>query len=128
MVDRDTFVTAGHCTTDWPSGVRFYVSRDQDVQSALDTAAVAHPGDPSAVASAVGVEGTAHTDSAYPGPSADPHDIAVIQLPAAAVAARWTFAPATLPAAGDLDALGPRQLNANARPPPGRGPDGWRAR
>jgi hypothetical protein len=114
MVDRDTFVTAGHCTTDWPSGVRFYVSLDQDVQSALDTAAIAHPGDPAATASAVGVEGTAHTDPAYPGPAADPHDIAVIQLPAAAVAARWTFTPATLPGAGELEALGPQGLNATS--------------
>jgi len=111
MVDRDTFVTAGHCTTDWPAGVRFYVSLDQDVQSALDGAVKAHPGDPAAVGAAVGVEGTAHTDPAYPGPSADPHDIAVIQLPASAMAARWTFTPATLPGAGELDAMGPQQLN-----------------
>jgi hypothetical protein len=111
MVDRDTFLTAGHCTTDWPTGVRFYVSLDQDVQSGLDAAAEAHPADPSAVAAAVGVEGTAHTDPAYPGPSADPHDIAVIELPAEAMAARWTFSPAVLPKAGELDALGPRQLN-----------------
>lgn len=112
MVDSDTFLTAGHCTTDWPAGVRFYVSLDQDVQSALDSAAAAHPGDPTAVAAAVGVEGSAHTDPAYPGPAADPHDIAVIQLPAAAVAARWTFTPATLPGAGELDTLGPQQLDA----------------
>ena len=100
MVDADTFLTAGHCTTDWPAGVRFYVSLAQDVQSALNSAAAAHPGDSSAVAAAVGVEGTAHTDPAYPGPSSDPHDIAVIQVPSAAVAARWTFTPATLPTAG----------------------------
>lgn len=114
MVDRDTFLTAGHCTTDWPAGVRFYVSLDQDVQSALDTAAAEHPGDPEAIGTAVGVEGTAHTDPAYPGPSADPHDIAVIQLPAAALAARWTFTPATLPSAGELSALGPQQLGDTA--------------
>ncbi|MEV6795559.1 trypsin-like serine protease [Streptomyces sp. NPDC051320] len=112
MVDSDTFVTAGHCTTDWPAGVRFYVSLDQDVQSGLDAAAGAHPGNPSAVAAAVGVEGTAHTDPAYPGPSSDPHDIAVIQLPAEAIAARWAFTPATLPRAGELGALGPQRLNA----------------
>lgn len=111
MVDRDTFLTAGHCTTDWPAGVRFYVSLDQDVQSALDGAEQAHPGDPAAVGAAVGVEGTAYTDPAYPGPSADPHDIAVIQLPAAAMAARWTFTPATLPGAGELAAMGPQQLD-----------------
>jgi hypothetical protein len=114
MVDRDTFLTAAHCTSDWPTGVRFYVSLDQDVQSGLAAAAAAHPGDPSAVASAVGVEGTAHTDPAYPGPSADPHDIAVIELPVAATTARWAFTPATLPTAGELDALGPQQLNATS--------------
>ncbi|MEV8564419.1 trypsin-like serine protease [Streptomyces sp. NPDC051322] len=114
MVDSDTFVTAGHCTTDWPAGVRFYVSLDQDVQSGLDAAAGAHPGDPSAVAAAVGVEGTAHTDPAYPGPSSDPHDIAVIQLSAEAVAARWAFTPANLPRAGELGALGPQRLNATS--------------
>jgi Trypsin len=111
MVDQDTFVTAGHCTTDWPAGVRFYVSLDQDVQGALDAAQQAHPGDPSAVGAAVGVEGTAHTDPAYPGPSADPHDIAVIQLSAQAMAKRWTFTPATLPTAGELDELGSQGLN-----------------
>ena len=112
MVDRDTFLTAGHCTSDWPAGVRFYVSLDQDVQAELTAAAQAHPGDPAATGAAVGVEGVAHTDPAYPGPSADPHDIAVIQLPAAAVAARWSFTPATLPTAGEFDAMGPQQLNA----------------
>jgi hypothetical protein len=111
MVDTDTFLTAGHCTSDWPAGARFYVSLDQDVQSALDAAKAAHPGDPAAVASAVGVAGTAHTDPAYPGPSSEPHDIAVIQLPASAVAARWSFTPAALPSAGELDALGPQGLN-----------------
>lgn len=114
MVDRDTFVTAGHCTTDWPAGVRFYVSLDQDVQSGLDAAAKAHPGNPSAIAAAVGSEGTAHTDPAYPGPSSDPHDIAVIQLSAAAVAARWSFTPATLPTAGELSALGPQGLRSTS--------------
>lgn len=114
MADDDTFVTAAHCTTDWAAGVRFYVSLDQDVQTALDAAARAHPGDPAAIGAAVGVEGAAHTDPAYPGPSADPHDIAVVQLPAAAVAERWSFTPATLPAAGELQALGPQQLDATA--------------
>ncbi|MFD4658223.1 trypsin-like serine protease [Kitasatospora sp. NPDC058444] len=112
MVDADTFLTAAHCTSDWPAGARFHVSLDQDVQAGLDAARAAHPGDPSAVAAAVAVEGTAHQDPAYPGPSSDPHDIAVIQLPAAEVAARWTFTPAALPTEGRLGALGPRQLDA----------------
>jgi hypothetical protein len=92
--------------------VRFYVSLDQDVQSELDAAAQAQPGDPAAIGAAVGVEGVAHTDPAYPGPSADPHDIAVIQLPPAAVADRWSFTPATLPTAGQLTAVGPQQLTS----------------
>jgi len=114
MVDGDTFLTAAHCTSDWPAGARFYVSLDQDVQSALDAAQAAHPGDPAAVGAAVAVEGTAHSDPVYPGPASDPHDIAVIQLPARALAARWTFTPATLPTAGRLDAAGPQQLNATS--------------
>lgn len=44
--------------------------------------------------------------------AADSHDIAVIKVPAAEVAARWTFTPATLPTAGQLDQLGPRGLDA----------------
>ncbi|GAA3846085.1 trypsin-like serine protease [Amycolatopsis tucumanensis] len=112
MVDRDTFLTAAHCTSDWPAGVRFFVSLDQDVQSGLDAAAQQYPGDPAAVARAVAVEGVAHSDPAYPGNSADAHDIAVIQLPAQQVAARWSFTPAQLPTAGQLDQLGPRGLNS----------------
>jgi len=112
MVDRDTFLTAAHCTSDWPAGVRFYVSLDQDVQSALDAAAAQHPGNPAAVGAHVAVEGVAHTNPGYPGTQADPHDIAVVQLPAAAMAARWSFTPATLPTANQLDKLGPQALDA----------------
>ncbi|MCB5168340.1 trypsin-like serine protease [Streptomyces bambusae] len=112
MVDADTFLTAAHCTTDWPANVRFYVSLDQDVQAGLDAAAARHPGDPTSVAKAVAVEGVAHSHPAYPGPASDDHDISVVELPAAEVAARWSFAPAALPAAGALDALGPRGLDA----------------
>ncbi|NUT45777.1 MAG: trypsin-like serine protease [Saccharothrix sp.] len=108
MVDADTFLTAAHCVHDWPSNVKFYVSLLQDVQSALDTAT----GTPAQKAAAVGVQGTAHADPAYPGNSADAHDIAVIQLPAKQVASRWRFTPATLPTAGKLDELGPRALDA----------------
>ncbi|WP_426403381.1 trypsin-like serine protease [Streptomyces sp. R-07] len=111
MVDADTFLTAAHCTTDWPANVRFYVSLDQDVQTGLDRAAAEHPGDPAAVARSVAVEGTAHSHPAYPGPASDTHDISVIELPAAAVKARWSFTPATLPRAGALDALGPQGLD-----------------
>lgn len=114
MLDQDTFLTAGHCTTDWPPNVRFYVSLAQDVQGALDAAALAHPGDPAAIAATVGVAGDAHTDPGYPGNSADSHDIAVVEVPAAEIAARWTFTPARLPTAGQLDQLGARALNDTA--------------
>ncbi|MFI8915397.1 trypsin-like serine protease [Streptomyces sp. NPDC053513] len=114
MIDADTFLTAAHCTTDWPENVRFYVSLDQDVQAGLDRAAAEHPGDPAAVARSVAVEGTAHTHPAYPGPASDRHDISVIELPAKAVKARWSFAPASLPKAGALAALGPQGLNSTA--------------
>ena len=108
MVDADTFLTAAHCTDGWPSNVKFYVSLLQDVQSALDAA----PGTPAQKAASVGVQGVAHADPAYPGNSADSHDIAVVELPAKQVAARWSFQPATLPTAGKLDAMGPKALNA----------------
>ena len=112
MIDADTFLTAAHCTSDWPDNVRFYVSLDQDVQSGLDAAAKKYPGDPAAQAAAVAVRGTAHSHPAYPGPASDTHDIAVIQLPAAEVRSRWSFTPATLPTAGQLGKLGPQGLNA----------------
>lgn len=114
MLDANTFLTAAHCTTDWPDDVKFYVSLDQDVQGALDSAAQRHPGDPAAIAAEAGVEGVAHTHPSYPGPSSDPHDMAVIELPASQVAARWSFTPAVLPTAGELDALGPQGLDDTA--------------
>ncbi|MFI9583529.1 trypsin-like serine protease [Streptomyces sp. NPDC052236] len=110
MIDADTFLTAAHCTTDWPANVKFYVSLDQDVQAGLDKAAAAHPGDPAAVAKAVAVQGVAHSHPGFPGPASDTHDISVVELPAAQVKARWTFTPATLPKAGALNALGPQGL------------------
>ncbi|MES4892328.1 trypsin-like serine protease [Streptomyces sp. NPDC096012] len=108
MVDANTFLTAAHCTADWPDDVRFYVSLDQDVQAGLDAAAKEYRGDPAAQANAVAVAGTAHTHPDYPGPASDPHDIAVIELPAAKVASRWSFAPAALPTVNQLGALGPQ--------------------
>ncbi|GGU17119.1 hypothetical protein GCM10010178_06140 [Lentzea flava] len=107
MIDTDTFLTAAHCTSDWPANVKFYVSLHQDVQTALDNAT----GTPAQIAAAVGVQGTAHTHPAYPGPAADTHDIAVIEVPAQQMRARWTFTPATLPTANRLGELGPQGLN-----------------
>lgn len=114
MIDTDAFLTAAHCTTDWAPGARFYVSLAQDVEGAL-TAAKAQGLSPEQVAAAVGVEGTEHTSPQYPGTSADAHDIAVVTLStaqAATLASRWSFTPATLPAAGQLSALGSRALAA----------------
>jgi hypothetical protein len=114
MIDADTFLTAAHCTTDWPDNVQFYVSLDQDVQSALDTAAAEHPGDPAAVAAAVAVRGEAHSHPDFPGPQSDSHDISVIELPAKTMEQRWDFTPASLPTAGRLGALGPQGLRDTA--------------
>lgn len=114
MIDETTFLTAAHCTTDWSPGVKFYVSLAQDVQGALDKAK-ADGLTPTQIATTVGVEGTEHTSPDYPGNSADAHDIAVIEFSdtqAAALAKRWPFTPATLPSAGQLDALGSRALDA----------------
>ncbi|HEX8867444.1 MAG TPA: trypsin-like serine protease [Lentzea sp.] len=107
MVDADTFLTAAHCTSDWPANVKFYVSLHQDVQAALDNAT----GTPAQIAAAVAVPGTAHTHPAYPGSANDPHDIAVVQVSAPQMKARWSFTPATLPTADRLGALGPQGLN-----------------
>ncbi|MDQ1048190.1 trypsin-like serine protease [Streptomyces sp. V4I2] len=112
MIDGNTFLTAAHCTTDWPANVRFYVSLDQDVQAGLDAAATKFPGDPAAQAGAVGVQGVAHSDPAYPGPASDTHDIAVVELPDRQMKARWAYTPATLPTADQFGALGPQGLNA----------------
>ncbi|WP_328850756.1 trypsin-like serine protease [Micromonospora globbae] len=115
MIDRDVFLTAAHCTTDWAPGARFYVSLEQDVEGALAGAREAGLS-PEQVAAAVGVEGTAHTNPAYPGNSADSQDIAVVTFDpgqAAELDRRWDFTPARLPSAGQLDALGSRTLDAS---------------
>jgi len=114
MIDSDVFLTAAHCTTDWPTGARFYVSLAQDVDGAL-AAAKAQGLPPAQVAAAVAVEGTEHTSPSYPGTSADAHDIAVVTFSptqAATIAARWSFTPASLPSADQLSTLGSRALDA----------------
>jgi hypothetical protein len=116
MLCRRTTLRPGRRPRDWAANVRFYVSLDQDVQSGLNSAARQFPDDPSAIGRSIGDRGGrwcggggAH-HSGHPGNSADAHDIAVIQLPAQQVAARWSFTPATLPTAGQLDH--PRGLNS----------------
>lgn len=118
MVDRDTFLTAAHCTTDWPEGTRHFISLEQDVQGDLDalTAQGLTPSEQAATALARGwvVEATPHWDPAYPGPSSNAHDIAVLDTADRAVSPAdvWTFTPATLPAAGLLDTLPRKDLEA----------------
>jgi hypothetical protein len=118
MIDADTFLTAAHCTDDWPAGTRFYVSLEQDVQSLLDQAA-AQGSTPAQTAAAFvqdhhAVEGDTHQDPAYPGNSADAHDIGIMDFSQRRTdpADVWSFTPATLPRAGQLDQLGSRALDA----------------
>jgi hypothetical protein len=116
MVDDDTYLTAAHCTDDWPAGTRFFVSLEQDFQSLID----AHTALPAAAQAALFlangwvVEGDTHQDPAYPGNSADSHDIGVIDFADRAVTPQdvWDFTPATLPTLGQLDQLGGRALDA----------------
>lgn len=113
MISADVFLTAAHCTANRPAGAKFYVSLAQDVQGAID-ASNAAGGTPEDIAGRVGVQGVAHWDPAYPGNSADSHDIAVIKLDGAELAKRWTFTPAALPSADQLAGLGSRALDAAA--------------
>lgn len=115
MIDDDTYLTAAHCTSDWPAGTRFFVSLDQDFQSELDaTPGTGEQKADAMLAAGEIVEGDTDQDPAYPGPSSNPHDIGVIDFSQRAVtpADVWDFTPATLPSAGELDALGSRTLDA----------------
>ena len=116
MVDDDTYVTAAHCTDDWPAGTRFFVSLEQDVQTLIDDHAALTPSAQAALFLANGwiVEGDPHQDSAFPGNSADSHDIGVLDFADRAVTPQdvWEFTPATLPTEGQLTELGSRALDA----------------
>jgi hypothetical protein len=116
MVDDDTYLTAAHCTDDWPAGTRFFVSLEQDLQPLIDANAALTPSAQAALFLAKGwvVEGDTHQDPAYPGNSADAHDIGVIDFADRAVTPQdvWNFTPATLPTAGQLTQLGGRALDA----------------
>lgn len=116
MIDDDTYLTAAHCTDDWPEGTRFFVSLEQDVQSLLDAHAALTPSAQAALFLANGwiVEGDPHQDAAFPGNSADSHDIGVIDFADRAVTPQdvWNFTPATLPTEGQLTQLGSRTLDA----------------
>lgn len=116
MVDDNTFLTAAHCTDDWPAGTHWYVSLDEDVQGWLDQAAGLGLTGPAAAAWALAeghvVEGTPHQDPAFPGSSADAHDIGVLELAPGAASTHWSFTPARLPGAGQLTQMGSRRLDA----------------
>ncbi|MDF2144268.1 trypsin-like serine protease [Knoellia sp. p5-6-4] len=118
MVDDDTFLTAAHCTDDWPAGTRFFVSLEEDVQSKLDAAVEdgLTPAEQAELFLDEGwiVEGDPHQDPSYPGNSADSHDIGVLDFYERDVTPQdvWDFEPATLPTEGQLDSLGSRALDA----------------
>jgi hypothetical protein len=124
MVDSDTFLTAAHCVTDWGSKPpRFFVSLDSDVEPALAPLRAEGGLADSQAAQAVAaltstagldgvhmVEGTESHPVAYPGPESDPMDIAVVDVPAAALSQRWSFTPAQLPSADELSQIGSKAL------------------
>jgi hypothetical protein len=118
MVDDDTFLTAAHCTDDWPAGTRFFVSLEQDIQTPLDDAVAAEltPSETADLFLADGliVEASAHQDPAFPGPASDPHDIGVLDFSDRVMtpADVWSFTAARLPTAGQLDEVGSRALDA----------------
>lgn len=115
MISVDVFLTAAHCVTDWPEGVRLGVSLEEDVEGALQVErSDGLEGD--ALFDAVAVEGTPHWAPGYPGTGADSRDIGVLELDpeeAADLASRSEeFEPATLPTEGQLSELGSRALDA----------------
>jgi Trypsin len=115
MIDSDTFLTAAHCTTDWPEGTRHFVSLEQDIQSLLD-AATGTPAQKAAQLLADGavVEGDPYWDAAYTGKVAsEPHDIGVLDFSHRDVtpADVWAFTAARLPTANQLGLAGGRALD-----------------
>ena len=112
MISSDVYLTAAHCTTDWPDGARFYVSLDEDVQGELDHAAgMGLSGTAEAnwfVTHDHAVEGDAHWDPAYGHSESNPHDVAVVDFSdrAKTPADAWSFTPAQLPSANELGQLG----------------------
>ena len=118
MIDDDTFLTAAHCTDDWPEGTRFFVSLDEDAQTPLEDAAAEGltPLETAELflAEDIVLEGTPHQDAGFPGPSNDTHDIAVIDFADWGESPQdvWDFTPATLPEAELLSTVGGRALDA----------------
>jgi hypothetical protein len=118
MIADDVYLTAGHCQAYFPPRTRFFVSLDEDVQDELDRVRALESSALGQadwfVAHGHAVEGTGHHDSVAGLYAADPHDVAVIDFRTRATtpADVWTFTPAQLPAAGQLSAIGSRQLNS----------------
>ena len=117
MIADDVFLTAAHCTTDWPDGARHFVSLEQNFQAILDaTPGTAAQQTAALLASGKIVEGDPRWDAAYPGNASDPHDIGVLDFRTRAVDPQdvWNFLPAQLPTAGQLDTAGTKTLEAAA--------------
>ena len=68
MIDSDTFLTAAHCTDNFPSGQRFFVSLEQDVLSVLIAGAGLPPDEFIELGLTNGwiVEGDMHRDPRFP--------------------------------------------------------------
>ena len=84
LVAPAVFATAGHCTAALSEGARVEVSFDSSLDRSRWTL----------------LGGSAHTDPAYKGSGADPHDLAVVVLDSPA-----SVAPAKLPVAGSADGV-----------------------
>ena len=120
MIDDDTFLTAAHCTDDPPSGLHFFVSLEEDILTKL--IATSHLpaaefidlwADQRLDRSKETCTATLSSAPAPGSPASDQHDIAVIDFADrdTTPADLWTFTPATLPTAGQLDAIGGRALD-----------------
>ena len=119
MIDSDTFLTAAHCTDNFPSGQRFFVSLRQDVLSVLIAGAGLPPDEFIELGLTNGwiVEGDMHRDPEFPANTSSPtlptsttsrSSTSPTAIPHADL---WTFTSATLPTAGQLDAIGARALD-----------------
>jgi hypothetical protein len=117
MIDDDTFLTAAHCTDDWPEGTTFYVSLEEDVQTLLDDAVDAGSTATEIrdlfVAEGWAVEGDTDQHPLYPGTGSNSYDIGVIDFSTRDVDPQdvWDFTPSPLPTPGLLDELGGRVLD-----------------